>query len=127
MKFFNATHEEKYNRYWNANVVSTDTKIKQILSNEVYVNQNTDVLNQLILQYTQHALNMIQNLVRQIGRFEDSESILDYLKASREQAIADLQTYQTRLDEYDYSANFSELIEALSENEYQLDSTSPAL
>ena len=75
MKFKNSPFEERYNEYWNNNVVTVDQIIRNVsLGFKLFDDTN---IGKLIEKYQQHVMNILSNLERQSYLFEDKE----YLQA----------------------------------------------
>ncbi|WP_454782476.1 hypothetical protein [Legionella sp. WA2022007384] len=99
MKFENSTFEERYNDYWNGNVVRLDSAIRRCTLGLNLFEMNSSV-HQLIEAYQQHVLNILSNLKRQMGLFEDKEYVKEYIKNTVSQTIEDLSYYQHIFPEY---------------------------
>lgn len=78
MKFENSSLEERYNEYWNRNVVILDTTIRNINMQSLFANRAN--VGDLIKSYQQHVLNMLSNLNRQEYLFEDKGYVQEYIK-----------------------------------------------
>ncbi|KTC79413.1 hypothetical protein [Legionella cherrii] len=98
MKFENSLFEERFNDYWNRNVVVLDTIIRNINMQNLFANRAN--VGDLIKSYQQHVRNMLSNLFRQESMFEDKGYVQEYRKNTIEQAHEDLAVYSRLFPEY---------------------------
>ncbi|PWY56180.1 hypothetical protein DGG96_07510 [Legionella qingyii] len=99
MKFENSTFEERFNDYWNSNVVTLDIAIRSCSLGLNLFEIRSSAL-QLIETYQRHILNILSNLTRQIYLFDDKEYVQKYIKNTVDQAIEDLSFYKNIFPEY---------------------------
>ncbi|MCW8410464.1 hypothetical protein OQJ13_15905 [Legionella sp. PATHC035] len=112
MKFENSSLEERYNEYWNRNVVILDTTIRNINMQSLFANRAN--VGDLIKSYQQHVLNMLSNLNRQEYLFEDKGYVQEYIKKTIEQAHEDLTFYSRVFPEY--QENIAVLLSAIDKD-----------
>lgn len=113
MKFKNSLFEERYNEYWNSNVVILDKTIRNASEGENLFAKRDNVGN-LIKAYQQHVLNVLSNLDRQAYMFEDNEYVQEYRKSTVEQAREDVTTYSSLFPECKETC--SEFLKAFDNN-----------
>ncbi len=117
MKFENSNFEERYNDYWNRNVVTLDTTIRSCSLGLNLFEVRSNVL-ELIETYQQHISNLLSNLTRQVYLFEDKEYVQKYIKNTVNQAIEDLSFYTHIYPEYkEIPAEFLTALKAASSPE----------
>ncbi|KTD41467.1 hypothetical protein [Legionella parisiensis] len=92
MKFQNSWFEDRYNEYWNKNVVTLDETIRST-SLGLNLFENRANVTQLIEAYQQHVLNILTNLDRQSYLFEDKEYVQTYMKNTVSQTGEDFSVY----------------------------------
>ncbi|MGM9453581.1 hypothetical protein ACTAZI_09620 [Legionella bozemanae] len=92
MKFQNSLFEDRYNEYWNKNVVTLDETIRNT-SLGLNLFENRANVTQLIEAYQQHVLTILTNLDRQSYLFEDKEYVQAYMKNTVSQTVEDFSFY----------------------------------
>ncbi|MCW8397590.1 hypothetical protein OQJ26_02160 [Legionella sp. PATHC038] len=112
MKFENSLFEERYNEYWNRNVVVLDTIIRNINMQNLFANRAN--VGDLIKSYQQHVLNMLSNLSRQESMFEDKGYVNEYRQNTIQQAHEDLAFYSRAFPEY--RENIAEFLNAIDKD-----------
>ncbi len=111
--------EERYNDYWNKNVVALDNLIRNVSLGFSLFDNNVNI-PALIEAYQQHVKNILANLARQASMFEDKEYVQQYIKNTIDQAIEDLNLYEDVFPKYkNISEKFIETI-GLELSEVQL-------
>lgn len=98
MKFKESLFEERYNEYWNKNVVTLDTTIRNT-SLGLNIFENRVKVSGFIRAYQQHVLNILSNLDRQSYLFEDKEYVQEYMKNTVSQAVEDFSFYSKTFPE----------------------------
>ncbi|KTC90143.1 hypothetical protein OQJ18_05330 [Fluoribacter dumoffii] len=99
-KFENSSLEDRFNNYWNNNVVLLDTTIRNA-SLGLNFFQSSANIGELIKTYQQHVLNILSNLSRQSYMFEDKKYLQDYMQNTIQQAQEDLSFYSSVFPEYE--------------------------
>lgn len=92
MKFQNSLFEDRYNEYWNKNVVTLDETIRNT-SLGLNLFENRANVTQLIEAHQQHVLTILTNLDRQSYLFEDKEYVQAYMKNTVSQTVEDFSFY----------------------------------
>ncbi|MCE0723576.1 MULTISPECIES: hypothetical protein [Legionella] len=92
MNFQDSFFEERYNEYWNKNVVPLDATIRKSPSSLNLFEKRMNV-TQLIGAYQQHVLNILYNLDRQSYQFEDKKYVQAYMKNTVSQTVEDFSFY----------------------------------
>lgn len=92
MKFQGSLFEERYNEYWNKNVVALDETIRNT-SLGLNLFENRVNVTQLIETYQQHVLTILTNLDRQSYLFEDKKYVQEYMKNTVSQTTEDFSFY----------------------------------
>lgn len=101
MKFKGSMYEDRYNDYWNKNVVFQDQRIRADLGlctdkgseKPGFFHDQASALLVLMKEYGQRVSNLLTNLKRQGVAFDDQEYVIDYLRETRDAAINDVKDY----------------------------------
>ena len=95
MKFKASGFEDKYNDFWNEEVVKPFNKIKRHSTvTGKTAPENEPTLGGLMKQYCAGVSNIVKNLNRQKVNFTDQVYIAAYLEQIKKSALADLQQFK---------------------------------
>ena len=97
MNFKNSKLEERFNKFWNNNIVTCDAKIRaHFLEGAIFFPPTFEV-NMLIRSYLTNLNSLIANIIRMCEDFKDKEYIDKYIAETIQTASADFLAYKTVL------------------------------
>ncbi|CEG56093.1 hypothetical protein [Legionella fallonii] len=99
MKFEGSTLEERYNTFWNDEVVSSYKLLVngEQLERDRFFSTHYSSTHSLIEKYCNGVMTIASNCVRQAAGYEDQAYIANYLASTKESAITDLNEFLEEL------------------------------
>lgn len=95
MKFEGSKFEERYNTFWNDQVVAAYDKLwpSSIHGGPGFFTVGHIETNKLLKQYCDGVMNIVNNVIRGADSFEDKAYVASYLNSTKDAATADLKKF----------------------------------